>query len=158
MTEVDIRALVEREEIRSLILRTAVLLDEEDLDEWLRLYSDTSEYEIATYGTEIRQDMAWWKSDREELRKILEDVPRQVRDTARRLHLVTPTKIQSAGGRGVVHSNFAVFRTTPEGKTSVYVVGTYVDSVVRKDGCWLYEKHRVVLHTRMLDAFTHLPL
>jgi 3-phenylpropionate/cinnamic acid dioxygenase small subunit len=158
MTEAELRVLLEREAIRDLVQQTAVLLDKEELSQWLGLFAADSGYEIVAFGNEISQSMTWWKSNAEELRKLLEDVPRQVRDTARRLHIVIPTKVDVSEDRALVHSNFTVLRTTQDGKTNVYVAGTYVDNVVKRAGRWLYEKHQVVLHTRMLDAFTHIPL
>ena len=158
MTEPRIQALLEQDAIRDLVQQTAVLLDKEELSLWLDLYADVSVYEIVAFGSEIAQNMIWWKSDREELRKILEDVPRQVRDPARRLHMVTPMRVEISEDRALVYSNFTVFRTTQDGRSSLYVVGSYIDNVVKQAGRWRYEKHQVVLHTRMLDALTHVPL
>lgn len=158
MGDKDIRDLLEKEHIRELVQETAALLDSEQLDQWVELFANVSEYEIVAHGNEIAARMTWWRSSREELRKLLDDVPRQVRDKARRLHLVSPVAIQCSGERGTVQSHFAVFRTTAEGRSSVYAVGRYDDTVVKASGRWVYEKHQVVLDTRMLDTFTHLPL
>jgi hypothetical protein len=39
------------------------------------------------------------------------------------------------------------------------MVGTYQDQLRRGvDGTWRYLRHSVRAQTRMLDAFTHLPL
>jgi hypothetical protein len=46
----------------------------------------------------------------------------------------------------------------PDGTTNLYVVGRYEDTVVKRDDAWRYSSHRVLLETRVLDAFTHLPL
>jgi 3-phenylpropionate/cinnamic acid dioxygenase small subunit len=158
MTERTISDLIEVEALRDLVLKTAVLLDGEDLGGWIELYAPESEYEIVTFGDEIARQMTWWKSTKDELKKILDDVPRQVRDQARRLHMVVPTTFEISGQRGIVHSNFTVVRTTQDGRTTLYIAGSYVDAVVKQGGRWLYSKHQVVLHTRMLDSFTHIPL
>jgi len=54
-------------------------------------------------------------------------------------------------------SHFAIFRTTTAGESHVYAVGHYEDSFVKQDGRWWYAKHRVVVHTRMLEISTHVP-
>jgi hypothetical protein len=38
------------------------------------------------------------------------------------------------------------------------MVGCYEDQLVKRDGAWLYSFHRVVADTRVLDAFTHIPV
>jgi 3-phenylpropionate/cinnamic acid dioxygenase small subunit len=157
MTQLTVSDLLEVEAVRDFVLKTAVLLDEENLRAWIDLYAPESEYEIVTFAEEIARQMTWWRSSKDELKKILDDVPRQVRDPARRLHMVIPTNFQINGQRGMVYSNFTIARTTPDGRTGIYVAGTYVDAVVKQGGRWLYSKHQVVLHTRMLDSFTHIP-
>jgi len=157
-TDDPLAPLVAREEIRGVIQRTAALLDAEDLDGWLALFAPDSEYEIAAYGPEIRADMAWWKSDRADLARMLAEVPQHVRDPARRLHLVSTVSLEVAGARAEALSHFAVYRTLPAGTTEIYAAGRYQDRFVKQDGRWLYAAHRAVLDTRMLDMFTHLPL
>jgi 3-phenylpropionate/cinnamic acid dioxygenase small subunit len=158
MSESQIAELLAKDAVFDLIRRTAARLDEEALDQWLELFAADSEYEIKTYGPEINSDMSWWKSDREELARILAEVRDHVRDPGQRLHLVTPISIEFSGDRAAALSHFGILRTTHDGKTGIYAAGRYEDSVIKEYGCWLYECHRVVLDTRMLEPFTHLPL
>jgi 3-phenylpropionate/cinnamic acid dioxygenase small subunit len=161
MTDADSAALVElldKEAIRALIQETASLLDREDLAGWLALFGADAEYELTAYGPEIRASMTWWKSTRDELAKILEEVPQHVRDAGRRLHLVTPISISIAGGTASAASHFAVLRTDRDGHTDVYATGRYEDEMVRQGDRWRYARHRCVLDTRMLESGTHIPL
>lgn len=158
MSESQIATLLAKEAVFDLIRLTAVRLDEEALENWLELFAADSEYEIAAYGPEIKSDMSWWKSDREELARILTEVHEHVRDPGRRLHLVTPISAEICGDRAAAVSHFGIFRTTQDGKTEIYAAGRYEDRVIKKNGRWLYQCHRVVLDTRMLEPFTHLPL
>ena len=150
--------LLDKEAIRALIQETAACLDSEDLDGWLDLFAARSEYELTAYGPEIKASMSWWKSSREELGKILEEVPQHVRDLGKRLHFVTPISISVVGVTASARSHFAVLRTDRDGRSSVYAVGRYDDELVKEDGRWRYAVHRAVLDTRMLDTGTHLPL
>jgi 3-phenylpropionate/cinnamic acid dioxygenase small subunit len=149
----------EQLEVQRLIQQTAKLLDAEDLTAWLNLFDASGEYEVTAYSPELRRTLTWWKADHAALQKTLAEVPRHVRDPARRLRVLTPTVVRIEGDEAYADSPFAVYRTTPEGATSLYVVGRYQDTLVRSpSGHWLYRRHHVTLDTRMLDAFTHLPL
>ncbi len=150
--------LIEKDAVREHIMRTARLLDEEALEDWLALFSEDGIYEIRAYGTEIRADMVWWRSTYAELAEILKEARDHVRDPARRLHLVSPVSVEISADRAEALSHFQITRTDPDGVSSIYVAGRYVDSLVKANGRWLYDCHRAVLDTRMLDSFTHLPL
>ena len=150
--------LRDKDAIFDLIRATAARLDEERLDDWLALFAAESRYEINAYGPEIRADMSWWNSNREDLARILSEVKEHVRDPGRRLHLVSPISVEITGDRAAALSHFGILRTDTEGNSAVYAAGRYEDSLVKQDGQWLYERHRVVLDTRKLEPFTHLPL
>lgn len=144
--------------IQELVQVTARLLDEENFQEWLKLFDSGAYYELRAHSTEIRQDMSWWKSDRAALEKIIDEISRHVRDPARRLHIVSPPLLYTSSGQVLGISNFAIFRTTPDGVTTVYAVGYYEDSFVERDSGWMYSVHKAVLHTRLLEVPTHVPL
>jgi anthranilate 1,2-dioxygenase small subunit len=149
---------VEKEAIFDLIRATAARLDDEALAEWLALFAPGASYEITTYGPEIGSEMAWWRSNRDELATILGEAKQHVRDQGKRLHLITPISAEIAGDRATASSHFAIVRTDSAGKSAIYAAGRYDDRVIKVDGHWLYEQHRVMLDTRMLEPFTHLPL
>jgi len=146
------------EAVRGLIAETALRLDREDLAGWVGLFARDALYEIVAYSPEIRAETVWWRSDRGELEKLLEEVHQHVRDPARRLHLVTPMSVSVSGDAADAVSHFAAYRTLPDGESALYAVGRYEDRLTREGGAWRYASHRAVLDTRLLDAFTHLPL
>jgi hypothetical protein len=88
----------------------------------------------------------------------LAEVHEHVRDAGKRLHLVTPISVKISGDRASALSHFGILRTTQDGKTEIYAAGRYEDKAIKGNGSWLYEYHQVVLDTRMLEPFTHLPL
>lgn len=149
---------MDREAVRDLVQRTAMLLDEEKFDAWLKLFDSEGTYELSAYSTEIRRWMMWQHSDRDTLEKMLQDVEEHVRDPARRRHVVGIPLVELDGERARVTSHFSVFRTSPEGQSSLYMVGCYDDRVVKRSGAWLYVAHKVIVDTRMLDSFTHIPV
>ena len=154
----SIATLLTRQAIQDLVQNTAALLDQENLDEWLALFAEESEYKLTAYSSELRKPMTWWKSTRKELEKLLMEVQQHVRDPARRFHLVSPSRVELNGKRAQVTSSFAIFRTLPSGETKFYAVGRYEDQVIQSDERWLYTSHLVYAETRSLDALTHLPL
>ncbi|MDD9925155.1 MAG: nuclear transport factor 2 family protein [Rhodospirillaceae bacterium] len=158
MSDAAVAALLEQAAIFEMIRTTAARLDDEDLDGWLALFAPESRYEIKTYGPEIRADMSWWSSDRDELEKILAEAKLHVRDPCKRLHLVTPISADLTGDRATARSHFAIMRTDPHGNSAVYAAGRYEDTFVKREGRWLYEKHIAALDTRKIEPFTHLPL
>jgi 3-phenylpropionate/cinnamic acid dioxygenase small subunit len=147
------------EAIRALVQRTAIFLDTEQFGDWVGLFDAEGSYELAAYSTEIRRWMTWQLSDRPTLAQMLSEVSEHVRDPARRRHVIGMPLIEftkDAAARTTTH--FSLFRTSPQGESSLYMVGCYEDQLVKRDGAWLYSFHRVVADTRLLDAFTHIPV
>jgi 3-phenylpropionate/cinnamic acid dioxygenase small subunit len=146
-------------ELQALIHRTAALLDAEDLDGWLALFDEAGEYRLSAFSTELNKTLVWWQADVDALRKTLAEVRDHVRDPARRLRVVMASPLEVVGNEAHCLSSFSVYRSSPAGESSLYVVGRYRDVFVRREGgAWRYRSHQVELDTRMLDMFTHLPL
>jgi 3-phenylpropionate/cinnamic acid dioxygenase small subunit len=147
------------EAIRTVVQRTATLLDAEQFGEWIGLFDAEGSYELAAYSTEIRRWMTWQLSDRPTLEQMLSEVDEHVRDPARRRHVVGMPLVEFSDETVArATTAFSLFRTTPEGESSLYIVGSYEDQLVKRDGAWRYAFHRVVADTRLLDAFTHIPV
>jgi methanesulfonate monooxygenase small subunit len=154
----SVEHLLDREAVRDLVQRTALLLDDENFEEWLRVLDAQGTYELSAYSPEIRRWMTWWQSDRSTLEKMLKDVKQHVRDPARRRHVVSSPVVTLTGERAQALSHFSLYRTLPEGQSSLYMVGRYEDTLVKRAGVWLYAAHKVITDTRMLDTFTHIPV
>ena len=144
--------------VRNLVQRTALLLDGEKFDDWIRLFDADGAYEIRAYSTEIRRWMTWQLSDRPALTKMLGEVREHVRDPAQRRHVVGYPFVQLDGEGATATATFSLFRTSPEGQSSLYMVGTYEDEFVKRPEGWFYKSHKVIVDTRMLDMFTHVPV
>jgi 3-phenylpropionate/cinnamic acid dioxygenase small subunit len=149
---------VDIEAARELVQRTAALLDEERFDAWIDLFDNEGSYELTAYSSEIRRWMTWQLSDRDTLKKLLADVDEHVRDPARRRHVVGLPLVEIESDHGRVRSPFSLFRTSPEGQSSLYMVGCYEDRIIRRSRGWRYVVHKVISDTRMLDSFTHIPV
>src|SRR5688572_19493365 len=118
----DLQAIAfEQQLIQELVNRTASLLDDENLEGWLSLFDERSTYELCAYSREIRKWMTWWKSDRETLAKQLKDVSQHVRDLASRRRIVGMPLVQVDGENAHAVSPFAIYRTTPDGQSNLYL-------------------------------------
>jgi 3-phenylpropionate/cinnamic acid dioxygenase small subunit len=146
------------EAVRTLVQRTAMLLDEEKFDAWVELFDSKGTYELSAYSTEIRKWMTWQLSDRDTLERLLKEVHEHVRDPAKRRHVVGIPLVTIDGDCAEATSHFSLFRTSPDGASSLYMVGSYQDRMVKRDGAWRYLMHKVVADTRVLDSFTHIPV
>ena len=150
--------VIDIEAVRQLIQKTAALLDDEKFDAWLELFDSDATYELSAYSSEIRRWMTWQQSDRDTLQQMLNSVNEHVRDPARRRHIVGIPLIELDGDRCRATSNFSLFRTSPDGLSSLYMVGVYDDRIIKRGGAWVYSAHKVIVDTRILDIFTHIPV
>ena len=153
-----IQELIDKETIFTLIRQTAAWLDNEELELWLKTFSDDATYEITTSSPELGSEMSWWHSDKKDLEKIINEIPEHVRDKAKRLHLISPISAELNNNTGTVLTHFSIYRTEPDGRSSLYVIGKYFDEVIKTKDIWYYKSHKVILDTRILEPFTHLPL
>ena len=144
--------------IRNVVLHTAMALDAEEFSEWLNYFESNATYEIRAYSTELRRWTIWQRSDRAILEKMLAEVNEHVRDPAQRRHILSSPVVEIDGNEATARSQFSLFRTSPEGQSALYMVGVYKDRLVKQNGRWLYREHSVILDTRMLDMFTHIPV
>lgn len=151
-------SLLDKQAVLDVIRQTAQHLDNEDMTAWLALFAADGEYEITTFGPEIKSNMVWWKNTRDELEKVLAEVDGHIRDPGRRLHVVTPISVDIDGDRADALSHFIIARTGPDGDSAVYAAGRYEDQLQREGERWTYSRHKVLLDTRKLEIFTHLPL
>ena len=81
-------AAEDREAIRTLISRSARLMDSKQYDDYMALYAADGAYALQADSDEIGQRMTWLKMGRDELAALLEESPQHVHDTAARTHMV----------------------------------------------------------------------
>jgi 3-phenylpropionate/cinnamic acid dioxygenase small subunit len=146
------------ESVRSVVLRTGLLLDQGDLTGWLAHFESDGVYELRAYSTEIRQWMTWWLATHGELEKTLSEVVQHVCDPAQRRHVIGAPVVTQQGSNALAVSPFSIFRTSPDGVSSLYMVGRYEDTLAMREGVWRITSRIVVTDTRVLDMFTHIPV
>ena len=158
MSEVQRHPAEEREKIRSLILKSARLLDSERFDDYVALYADNARYAMCARSPEIGRDMTWFDADRGGLLELFAELPRHVLDSAERSHLVSVEDVRVNGTGASAESNFVVFRTDPRGETQLFAVGRYEDALQRDGDEWRIKQRTVRLTTRLFATPTPTPL
>jgi 3-phenylpropionate/cinnamic acid dioxygenase small subunit len=149
----------EKSIIGDLLTKSCCLLDQRQFLEWAELFADDGVYELLFKSKEIGgKDDFLMKLDKPNLVKTLKLLPNHIVDTAKRLHMLSNINVRLDFNNGHCTYNFAIYRTTEAGQSSLYAVGSNEDHLVKKNDQWLFQRHRVVLDTRMLPAHTHIPL
>lgn len=150
----------DREAIRALVARSGHLLDAGEYGAYTGLFSADATYTLETDSPEIGRRMTWLHLDRDAMAQLLTEAPQHVHDLADRTHMITVDLIEFDDGlaHAAVRSTFAVFRTTPEGVSAVYAVGSYRDRMARSGANWLISSRNVKVATRMFAAPTPMPL
>ena len=151
-------AAEEREAVRKLISDSVRLLDAREFSAFVGLFASGATYTLEANGPELGARMVWLKVDREELAVLLSESSQHVHDLSDRMHMVTVDDVSLDGVRASARSTFAVFRTTPEGATSVYAAGSYDDVLARDGDAWRFSARTVQVRTRMFASPTPTPL
>lgn len=150
----------DREAIRTLIGRAARFLDDGRFADFIGLFSDDGHYVLEADSDEIGRRMTWLDMPRDELAALLEESPQHVHDLASRKHMVSVEEIRFSddGAEAQTLSGFSVFRTDIDGRSEVYAVGDYKDTLHRNGDDWRITTRRVVVQTRMFRTPTPTPL
>ena len=152
------RETTDREQIRELISRTARAIDAGDIPRYIGCFADAALYTLEADSGELGRRVKWLELEKDELQALLEEAPDHIHDLANRMHQITTDEITLKGDQALVFSTFAVFRTDPTGKTEIYAVGHYEDTLIRESSAWLIQSRHVLVKTRMFRTPTPMPL
>ena len=164
----EARNLGLKDQVRDLIYRACLLLDDERFNEWLELCAPEFNYRIKTYSPEISKEMTWYEQDLAGLKNMVEMLPRHNTDHGRLTRHATVYAIETDAARGVATAttSFACYRTMLDGINShldagdsqLFVIGKYHDRFrLAADGPRFLERI-VFLDTRRLDKGSHYPV
>jgi methanesulfonate monooxygenase small subunit len=153
-------AAVERE-VRALIYRGCLLLDQNDFKGWLDLCAPEFHYTISTYSPEIRREMTWLDHDFEGLSGLIRLLPKHNSDLTplTRHASVYTVDYDPAQKEARAVTSVAIYTTALEGgATELYAVGRYHDTVDLAGPAPRLKRRVVRLETRMLGIGKHWPL
>jgi methanesulfonate monooxygenase small subunit len=148
---------VTADDVLDVIYSASSLLDEERFDDWLELCDEGFSYRINTYSDELRRPMIWLHKQRDELVHLFANINRHERHTGRLRRHVSMVRVEKSEREPLpVRSEVAVYHTELNGVTQLFAIGSYHDSLVRRDGALKLAKREVKLHTRRLPFGPHV--
>jgi len=148
-------------QVRDLIYRSCLRLDEGDFAGWLSLCASEFHYTITAYSPEIRKEMVWLDHDYEGMESLFKVLPKHNSDHSplTRHASVYTVEFDDAANEASVITSLAVYRTQLDGgSTELFAVGKYFDRVSFEDDVPLLKARNVRLDTRELGIGSHMPL
>lgn len=147
------------DEIKNLIYKSCQLLDSEEFEEYLNLYTEYFEYKVTNYSPEIRKDQEWMDVNREELKGLLANVPLHFRLLGSFMRHATVYDIERNGDDKVHALTYVtIYYTSAEGATNVWAIGRYHDVIDVSGATPLIADRNMKLETREVGIGTHLPM
>ena len=146
--------------IRSLIMRSCLLLDDERFDDYLALWSPRGRYRITSWSPDLRKELVLLDLPLADLRQLLENVPNHERMAGTFSRHATGPLVEWPDGEDAARatSSLLVVHTDLEGVSSVYAVGKYLDDIEIAGGDARIVSREVRLETRQLGTGSHVPM
>lgn len=148
-------------EVRALIYRSCLRLDEGDFAGWIDLCAPEFNYSITAYSPEIRKEMVWLEHDREGMEGLFKMLPKHNSDHSplTRHASVYTVEYDESGKEASVVTSLVVYKTQLDGgATDLFAVGKYFDTVSLEEEIPLLTNRNVRLDTRELGIGSHVPL
>jgi 3-phenylpropionate/cinnamic acid dioxygenase small subunit len=146
--------------ITRLIHASAHYLDQHNFDAYVDLFADDGEYVMVTLAPELPKPMTWMQRSKTELAERFDAAPKHewqiMQQDQTRLISVNLLEVRNDTASSI--SNFVVYNTDEQGRSSCFAVGCYEDSWSMEDEKWLMLQRKVVLKTRLLSSPSALPL
>lgn len=152
----------QRRQIEALHTRYIQCIDEDRLEEWPDLFTETCLYKIVTrenFDQGLPLAVMECRS-----RGMMQDRVTGLRrinfyEPQRYLHQVSGLTIERTGDLAVkCRSNYLVVRTTGDGAMTLYSAGVYLDEVVLNGDSPKFEERIVVADSRRIDTLLVIPL
>jgi methanesulfonate monooxygenase subunit beta len=148
-------------EVRGLVYRGCLLLDQGDFKAWLDLCAPDFRYTISTWSPEIRREQVWLDHDLDGMRNLVQLLPRHNSDQTPLTRHATVYTVEpdGVGTEARAVTSVAIFSTALDGgETALYCLARYHD-VIDLGAAGARLKRRVVrLETRSLGIGKHWPL
>jgi methanesulfonate monooxygenase small subunit len=146
--------------VRSRVYRSCLLLDREDFNAYLALWTEELSYCITTFSPDLKKEMVWLDLDRTELTTLFNNLKHHVRMQGILHRAVCGNFIEpAADGREVVcTSSIWIAHTGLDGVSKLFAVARYHDVFDVSLPYPLLKRRDVRLDTRELGAGSHVPL
>ncbi len=153
--------LVVERDVRDLIYRACLLLDQNKFLEWLELCTADFRYTISAWSPEIRRDMTWLDHDFDGIQNLMKMLPKHNSDQTPLTRHATVYTIDYDAVRHEADAvtSVAIFATALDGgATELWALGRYHDTVNLAADTARFRRRVVRLETRSLGIGKHWPL
>jgi methanesulfonate monooxygenase subunit beta len=149
-------------DVRDLIYRSCLSLDQGDFAGWLELCAPEFRYTITAYSPEIRREMVWLDHDREGMEDLFKMLPKHNSDHSpltRHASVYVVGYDEADQKRASAVTSLVVYKTYLDGGTTeLFAVGKYFDTVSLEGDFPQLSSRNVRLDTRELGIGSHIPL
>ncbi len=147
------------DDLRTLIHRSCLYLDDSDWDGYLDLCTEDFTYRIATYSPELRKEMVWLEQDRAGMTDLFGNLENHVTLNGRFLRHANVALIERNDESSArVTTTFLLVYTNLEGVTEIFSAGRYRDLIDTSGNRPLLKEREARLDTRDLGGGTHFPI
>jgi len=147
------------EPLSRLIYETALLLDAEDFPGFLNRCAEDFRYVIHAHSPELGKKMIWLEHDRKGMHDMFLMLNQHVRVKGHFKRHVSVYTIDSVGPNvSRVHTSLMLIHTNPDGVSSLFAAGHYIDVIRSEEGVHSLRERNVVLDTRDLSPGIHIPI
>ena len=142
------------------IHRSARLLDDQDHEAFLDLFTSDAQYSITSKAPELPEKMIWMRQSRDDLAERLKAMTSHEWEIAsvEQTRIVSVDSISVTENTALTSSSFSLFHTDSSGRSELYVVGRYEDTWQVNGSSCLLERREVALRTRQLKLLSPLPI
>jgi methanesulfonate monooxygenase subunit beta len=154
--------------VRDTIYRSAILLDQEQWNDWLSHCDDAFQYAIRAWSPEISKDVTYLALDRSGLATMVRLLPKHNTDHSplTRHTSVYTVDVDEAGRSAKAVSSVVVYQTMLDGINShidagesrLFLVGKYIDTFTLRDDKAKFLSREVRIENRRLDKGSHWPI
>lgn len=149
-----------RVDVEELVYESCMLMDANNFNGFLGLCEESFEYVLTAYSYEIKKDMTFLDHDKTELKHLFDLLPKHNtdRNPLTRNAVVYKVDYDDAKKEAKVISTLQVYRTTQDGgRTGLFAVGKYHDTISLQGGKPTLVKRHVKLDTRDMGCGHHIP-
>ena len=157
-----------RNAIRDAIGKACLYKDDMQWQKWLDLCGDEFEYSITAYSPEIRNDMTYLSGNREDMKTMMEMLPKHNTDHSplKRHCSVCAIELDESNHTATATSSVVVYQTMLDGinahvdagESKIFAVGRYNDTFKVSGNDVKFVRREARLDTRRLDKGSHYPI
>ena len=147
-------------QLTRLLHSSTRMLDDQNYDAFLELFSSEGEYSITCLAPELSQKMIWMKATRSEIDERLKAMNEHEWQIAHveQTRILSVDTIDIGKNTSNTSSSFSLYQTDQQGRSELYVLGRYEDEWQYLSNRWVLAKREVALRTRLLKMLSPLPI